>query len=410
MGSSLACGMVVQHLTTTVTCLCLGFDRSWSLTLVILSSVPATLLVHAVCGNLVSPFHAAEVKQDAVAATLVDRAISAIATVKAFNAQSHEVSTVSATFDKMRAAARKCFTIWGIQTGLSQFVNFAMFVQGFWFGGKLVREGKVQAGDVMAVFWACLIAATNMTMAMPHFLTLGKGKLAMSTMISLIESPSPAPPQPSSPDGTRRPSLVSLPSAKGKRQAKPVDFRMIAPFKCQGQIDLESVWFSYPSRPNDPVLRDVTMFLPAGEMTFIVGGSGSGKSTLAQLLQRMYDPQQGKIMLDRNELDYLDPNWTRQQIGSVSQGCILFDMSVHDNVAMGLEGPMSFRRRQDVSREEVVDACTLALMHDFVRNLPDGYDTMLGTGGANLSGGQKQRLAIARAKLRDPTILILGSS
>ena len=192
------------------------------------------------------------------------------------------------------------------------------------------------------------------------------------------------------------------------KSRRPSMFRKIRPKHCKGQFDLSDVSFAYPSRPTMPVLQDVSIFLPSQETSFIVGGSGSGKSTLAQLLLRMYNPTTGSIFLDDQELSFLDEDFTREHIAAVSQNCILFDMSVHDNVAMGLAGPGSSRKPQDVTREEVIRVCRAALMHEFVRDLPDGYDTQLGTNGANLSGGQKQRLAIARALLRNPTVLILG--
>jgi ATP-binding cassette subfamily B (MDR/TAP) protein 1 len=182
----------------------------------------------------------------------------------------------------------------------------------------------------------------------------------------------------------------------------------IKPASCKGAFDLRNVTFSYPSRPDMPVLEDVSIYLPDCDTTFIVGGSGSGKSTLAQLLLRLYEPNSGEILFDEQDFFHLDTEWTRSHIAAVSQGCILFDMSVHDNVAMGLAGSDSGRKPSDATREEVIAACRSALMHDFVRDLPDGYDTMLGNGGANLSGGQKQRLAIARAFMRNPTVLILG--
>jgi ATP-binding cassette subfamily B (MDR/TAP) protein 1 len=187
-----------------------------------------------------------------------------------------------------------------------------------------------------------------------------------------------------------------------KHVRRPTYLKKIVPSKCVGELAMHDVTFAYPSRPTMPVLEDVSLFLPAHETTFIVGGSGSGKSTIAQLLLRMYEPQHGIIQLDDQDITYLDDSFTRQHLAGVSQGCILFDMSVHDNVAMGrVDGG-------EVTREEVVDACRAALMHEFVRDLPDGYETKLGNGGANLSGGQKQRLAIARAKLRNPSVLILG--
>lgn len=405
MASSLACGMVLQHLTTTVACLILGFDRSWALTLVILSAVPVLMIIQGVSQGVAGPLLTIERAQTATAATLVDRAVAAIATVKAFNAATYEHSTLSVALDKMRAVAKKCNAVWGFTSGLAQFVMMAMFVQGFWFGSKLVREHKVAAGDVMAVFWACLIATTNLQMCIPHFITLAKGKFSMAALLALVDAPNP----PVSPASTRRPSMASYTLAASKNR-KPASFRRIVPRKCSGELAMDNVTFAYPSRPTVPVLDDVSLYLPAHETTFIVGGSGSGKSTIAQLLLRMYDVQHGTISLDNQDIEYLDVDWTRRQVGAISQGCILFDMTVHDNVAMGLAGAGSSRRPEDVTREEVVDACTGALMHEFVRDLPNGYDTLLGTGGANLSGGQKQRLAIARAKLRDPKILILDEA
>ena len=399
MASSLASGLLVQHITTCITCLALGFVRSWALTLVILSVIPAIIIVQMISQRIVGPLLAVERAQLGLAATLVERAISAIATVKAFNAASHEQSALLSVTRKLQGVAWRVHRVWAITSGFNQFIAMGMFVQGFWFGAKLVRDGKVEVGNVMAVFWACLIATTNFQMCIPHLITLAKGKFAISALIALVEAPTPSP---DFDHGGRRPSV----SVANKRNAGSI--RKIVPRKCSGEINLHEVTFAYPSRPSFPVLKNVTIYLPPSETTFIVGGSGSGKSTIAQLLLRMYDAQEGTISLDDQDVEYLDTNWTRQHIGAVSQGAILFDMTVHDNVAMGLAGPGSKRRPREATREEVIEACRTALLHRFIEDLPDGYDTRLGNGGANLSGGQRQRLAIARAILRDPTVLILG--
>ncbi|KAJ7219370.1 P-loop containing nucleoside triphosphate hydrolase protein [Mycena pura] len=396
--SSLAAGRIIQYLTTCLACLVLGFVRSWALTLVILSAVPILIVIQTLSQTFAGPLLNVERSKTATAATHVDRAVTNIATVKAFNAAAYEQTNLSAALDQMTAATKKLNAVWSLTSGLAQFVMMGMFVQGFWFGSKLVKAGKIGPGDVMAVFWACLIATTNLQMCIPQFIVLTKGKFAMVSLLTLI-------------DGNDDDDFGVIPLTPDTKFSPTHSFhertsrnlRKIRPLRCAGEFALHNISFAYPSRPTLPVLHDVTLFLPAYETTFIVGGSGSGKSTIAHLLLGLYAPQAGKIQLDDQDVKFIDEKWRRQHIAGIEQGCILFDMSVFDNVALGAGG-------RSVSREEVKQACVSALMHEFVRDLPDGYDTMLGTSGANLSGGQKQRLAIARAYLRDPTVLILDEA
>ncbi|KAK0212712.1 P-loop containing nucleoside triphosphate hydrolase protein [Desarmillaria ectypa] len=404
MASSLASGRIIQYTTTCVTCLVLAFSRSWALTLIILASVPALVLVQAFSQAVAGPLLSIERSQESVAATLIDRAVTAIATVKAFNAACQERESLRTVLDRVKIADKKLVAVWGLTSGLSQFVMMSMFVQAFWFGSKLVKQGKVEPGDVMAVFWACLIATSNLQMCIPQFITLTKGKFAMVALLALADSEETGALTPVSPSYHSRASIF-----RG-RPVRPTHLRGIIPSKCHGEIALHNVTFAYPSRPSVPVLRDVSIYLPASETTFVVGGSGSGKSTIASLLLRLYKPRSGQVELDDQDIAYLDDNWTTEHISVISQNCILFDMSVHDNVAMGLAGSETGRKPEHATRAEVEQACQAAMIHDFIRDLPDGYETKLGNGGANLSGGQKQRLAIARARLRNPSVLILDEA
>ena len=406
--SSLASGMLLQYLTTCVTCLVLAFTRSWALTLVILSAVPLLTFVQGLSQSLASPLLASERSETATAATLVDRALASIATVKAFNATPYEQRSLDEVLDRLNRASKKLNAVWGATSAAAQFVTMAMFVQGFWFGSKLVRDGKINAGDVMAVFWACLIATSNLQMCIPQFITLAKGKFAVVALLTLVKdssAPTVAPRTPASSGCT-----FSLPSSRSVSfRNHPVTNigvrKIIPPRNCIGEFALSSVSFAYPTRSSIPVLADVSLYLPANELTFIVGSSGSGKSTIAQLLLGMYQPLDGTVLLDDTDLRYLDPTWVRGNVCAVGQGMgdvVLEGKTISENVALGIEG---------ATEEMIEEACRAALFHEFVRDLSDGYETILGgggTGGVALSGGQKQRLAIARARLRNPSVVILG--
>jgi len=170
--------------------------------------------------------------------------------------------------------------------------------------------------------------------------------------------------------------------------------------RLDGAIEFERVTFRYSVR-TQPVLRDVSLKIPAGHVVGIVGPSGSGKSTIAKLAQRLYQPEAGRVLVDGVDAAVLDPSWLRRQIGVVLQENILFNRSVRENIALADPAlPM----------EQVIAAAKLAGAHDFICRMPQGYDTPIGERGVSLSGGQRQRVAIARALVGDPRILIFDEA
>ncbi|KAL7422237.1 ATP-dependent permease [Cryptotrichosporon argae] len=392
LATSLACGVTVQYIFSFLVCFGLSMYKQPVLAVVTLSSVPIIMVINIAAQVFGEPRYRVERRAFAEASTNVERATAAIATVKAHNAQAAEHARFARPIARARASLVRQAHMWAWVVGLSDFFLLAIFVVGFWYGAKVVNDGKTDVGNVMTVFWACLLASSFLQTAVPQLTVLSKGKTSLASLLTIVATPEPA---------------VSSPRSPTFRNSAGDSLRKIRPQRCHGEFTLRNVMFSYPSRPSVRILRDVSLFLPAGEMTFIVGGSGSGKSTVTQLLLRLYPPATGDIFMDNHSLAYLDDAYTKEHIAAVQQGCILFDLSVHDNVAMGLAGAPGTRRPANVTRQEVVDACRMAYIHEFIESLPQGYETRLGTGGSQLSGGQKQRLAIARAHIRDPTVLIL---
>lgn len=188
----------------------------------------------------------------------------------------------------------------------------------------------------------------------------------------------------------------------------PLENKGERPESVQGELELTAINFAYPSRPDIRVLDDFSLKVPANSTIALVGASGSGKSTIVGLMERWYEPGSGAIKLDGRDIRDLDVQWLRTQIRFVQQEPVLFNTTIYQNVRLGLVGAADLPENEIEAR--VVEACRDANADDFIRKLPDGYQTIVGERASMLSGGQKQRIAIARSIISNPKVLLLDEA
>ncbi|CAH8590231.1 unnamed protein product [Heterobilharzia americana] len=362
-----------QNMSGFLTGLIIGFIVKWKLALVACATLPFVVTAFSLFGIAFKYFHAKELEAYSRASTVSSEVLSSIRTVIAFGGEKREAVRYQRELSSAESMGIKKATAFGGVSGCIGFVIFGSAALVFWYGVKLIQDENTDPGAVIAVFINILLGSIFLGNALPNVPYILGAVTASKDIFTTINH------------------VSAIDKAKSGK---------IVP-NFNGNVSFHHVNFTYPTRPDTTVLYNFCLTIESGQTVALVGSSGSGKSTIIHMLQRFYDPTQGEILIQGVNLRELDITTYRNQIGCVQQEPILFDGTIRENIRLG---------KINATDKEIEAAAIKANAHQFIMNLPQGYDTIIGEKGSGLSGGQRQRIAIARVLIRKPKLLLLDEA
>ncbi|KAK7273067.1 hypothetical protein RIF29_14113 [Crotalaria pallida] len=361
-------GNYIHNMATFFSGLVIGLINCWQIALITLATGPfivaaggiSNIFLHRLAENIQDAY--------AEAASIAEQAVSYIRTLYAFTNETLAKYSYATSLQATLRYGILISLVQGLGLGFTYGLAICSCALQLWVGRFLVIHGKAHGGEIITALFAVILSGLGLNQAATNFYSFDQGRIAAYRLFEMIS-----------------------------RSSSSVNHDGTAPNSVQGNIQFRNVYFSYPSRPEIPILSEFYLTVPAKKAVALVGRNGSGKSSIIPLMERFYDPTLGEVLLDGENIKNLKLEWLRSQIGLVTQEPALLSLSIRDNIAYG----------RDATMDQIEEAAKIAHAHTFISSLQKGYDTQVGRAGLALNEEQKIKLSIARAVLLNPSILLL---